>query len=146
MNNSDQVPLPLADPVGGRIGDLESEALANSRRLTVITFCYSRSVRIIARSTLLRYAKRAGRIDSAGSLTEWYRLASRAMWRTPNDVKSTLGNASIINHERVVFNIAGNKHRLIAAIDYQRQVLFVKFIGTHSEYDRVDAATVDAWE
>jgi mRNA interferase HigB len=103
-------------------------------------------VRIIARSTLVRYAKRSGRSQAAGALYEWYRVVSHATWRTPNEVRSTLGNASIINHERIVFNIAGNKHRLIAAIDYRRQVLFIKFIGTHSEYDRVDAATVDAWE
>jgi len=103
-------------------------------------------VRIIASSTPVRYVKRVGRSEAGSSLTAWYRMASEATWRTPNDVKSTLGNASIINRERVVFNIAGNKHRLIAAIDYQRQVLFVKFIGTHAEYDRVDAATVDAWE
>jgi mRNA interferase HigB len=103
-------------------------------------------VRIIARSTLLRYVKRAGRADSGSSLTEWYRVASKATWRTPNELKASLGSASIINRERVVFNISRNKHRLIAAIDYQRQVLFVKFIGTHAEYDRVDAATIDAWE
>jgi mRNA interferase HigB len=103
-------------------------------------------VRIIARSTLVRYAKRSGRADVAGSLQDWCRLVSQAAWKTPNEVKATLGNASIINHERVVFNISGNKHRLITAIDFQRQILFIKFIGTHKEYDQVDAATVEDWE
>jgi mRNA interferase HigB len=103
-------------------------------------------VRIIARSTLVRYGKRPGRSDAATPLNEWYRLASRAEWRSPNEVKATLGNASIINRERVVFNIAGNKYRLVTAIDYQRQVLFIKFVGTHAEYDRIDAAAIEAWE
>ncbi|MBA3683793.1 MAG: type II toxin-antitoxin system HigB family toxin [Planctomycetes bacterium] len=103
-------------------------------------------MRIIARSTLLRYGKRPGRTNAASPLADWYRLASRATWRNPNQVKATLGNASVINRERVVFNIAGNKHRLVVAVDYQRQALFIKFIGTHAEYDRIDAATVEAWE
>lgn len=99
-------------------------------------------VRVIAKSTIEHYVKRSGRQEAATALSDWYRLVSRASWQTPNEVKRTLGSASIVNSERVVFNIAGNKHRLVAAIDYQRQILFIKFIGTHREYDEIDAATI----
>jgi mRNA interferase HigB len=100
-------------------------------------------VRVIAKSTIDLYMKRPGRQGAAVALRDWHRLVSKTTWQTPNDVKRTLGTASIINADRVVFNIAGNKHRLIAAIDYRRQVLFIKFIGTHAEYDQVDAATIE---
>ncbi len=76
------------------------------------------------------------------SLFDWYRLAESATWTSPNDVKATLGNASIINRERVVFNIHGNDYRLVAAIDYGRQWLFVRWFGTHAEYDTIDVATI----
>ena len=65
-----------------------------------------------------------------------------AAWRTPADVKAHYGSASILPHDRVVFNIGGNKYRLAVAVDYQRHVLFVRFIGTHSQYDTIDAEVV----
>jgi len=76
------------------------------------------------------------------SLFDWYRLAEAATWGSPQDVKATLGNASIINRERVVFNIHGNDFRLVVAIDYGRQWLFVKWFGTHFAYDDIDVATI----
>jgi mRNA interferase HigB len=99
-------------------------------------------MRIIARSTLIRYGAMPGRGGAARPLADWYRIAAGADWHTPNAVKATFGNASIINQERVVFNIAGNKHRLIARIDYQHRILFILWLGTHAEYDHIDAATV----
>jgi mRNA interferase HigB len=79
------------------------------------------------------------------SLFDWYRLAESAAWTSPQDVKATLGSASIINRERVVFNIHGNDYRLVVAIDYSRQWLFVKWFGTHADYDIIDVATI-TWE
>ena len=64
-------------------------------------------------------------------------------WQTPNDIKTTYENASIISADRVVFNIAGNKYRLVVAVNYKSNIVFIKFIGTHEEYDRIDAATCE---
>ncbi|MEK8088721.1 type II toxin-antitoxin system HigB family toxin [Thermithiobacillus plumbiphilus] len=69
-------------------------------------------------------------------------MACKADWKTPADVKADYRNASIIANNRVVFNIKGNDYRLIAAINYDVGVIWIKFIGTHAEYDRIDAATV----
>jgi len=94
----------------------------------------------MTRRTVVFYAERFPKAKR--SRLDWYRLAESAAWTGPNDVKATLGNASIINRERVVFNIHGNDYRLVAAIDYGRQWLFVKWFGTHVEYDAVDVATI----
>ena len=63
--------------------------------------------------------------------------------RSPADVKAQYGNASVVGNNRIVFNIAGNKYRLIVAFAYRMQIAYIKFVGTHAEYDKVDAATVD---
>ena len=101
-------------------------------------------MRIIALSTLHAYARRMP--DASKALAAWYEVAKSANWRNAAEVKRTYGNASIINAERIVFNIAGNKHRLIIAADFRRSILFIKFIGTHADYDKVDAATVQHGE
>ncbi len=97
-------------------------------------------MRIIALSTLQAYARR--RPDSARALAAWYEVAHACVWKHAAEVKQTYRSASVINAERMVFNIAGNKHRLIVAVDFRRSILFIKFIGTHAEYDQVDAATI----
>ena len=66
-----------------------------------------------------------------------------ARWQTPQDIKNQYRNASVVGQNRVVFNIKGNDHRLIVAIAYQFGAIYIKFIGTHAEYDLIDAATVD---
>lgn len=72
----------------------------------------------------------------------WLAIASRAEWRTPEDVKASHPRASILKGGRVVFNIKGNDYRLVAALQYQAGVLVIRFFGTHAEYDRIDAETV----
>src|SRR5690349_10906309 len=69
--------------------------------------------------------------------------AQAAQWTGPQDIKNQYGNASIVGNNRVVFNIRGNRHRLIVAVAYQPGIIFIKFIGTHAEYDKIDAATVE---
>lgn len=81
--------------------------------------------------------------DSQDAIEAWFDIAAKAEWRTPADVKTTFGNASIVGNNRVVFNIKGNDYRLIVAFAYKMQWAYVKFIGTHQQYDAVDAATVD---
>ena len=103
-------------------------------------------MRVIARSTLSRFLETLrGRKDEAAvksARDAWYYEVESAKWSGPADVKRTYANASIIDSERVVFNIKGNSYRLIAAVDYPRRVLFIKWLGSHVEYDRIDARTV----
>lgn len=104
--------------------------------------CYSLLMRVIAKRTLREFWQRSGQGDSRAPLEAWYAETRRASWQTPQRVKDQFRNASILKNGRVVFNIAGNKYRLIVAIDYQRQVGFIKFIGSHKQYDQIDAEKI----
>jgi len=75
-------------------------------------------------------------------LRSWYALASRSEWSTPADVKTTYRSASFIANNRIVFNIKGNDFRLVVAVHYNRGMMFVRFVGTHREYDEIDATTI----
>jgi len=75
-------------------------------------------------------------------LDAWFHEAERAIWQNSADIKRSYATASIVSADRVVFNIKGNDYRLVAAIDYASQIVFVKWIGSHAEYDRIDARTV----
>jgi mRNA interferase HigB len=103
-------------------------------------------MRVIARKTLTRFAEslrgHAAHKSVKSALDAWFHEAKRAEWRSPADVKKSYATASIIDEERVVFNIKGNDYRLVAAIDYGRQTVFIKWIGSHSDYDRIEVRTV----
>jgi len=99
-------------------------------------------VRIIAFSRLRDFWQQPGRGDAEQALRAWYAEAKRADWRTPSEVKAAYGNASLLPGNRVVFNIRGNKYRLVVAVRYEFRLMYVRFIGTHAEYDSVDAETV----
>ncbi len=73
----------------------------------------------------------------------WHDEVSRAQWYTPADVKAQFGSASILRSRRAVFNIKGNDYRLVAALAYHTGLVFIKFVGTHAEYDRINAETVE---
>jgi mRNA interferase HigB len=75
-------------------------------------------------------------------LRSWYAATSRADWRSPADVKAAYRNASFIANNRIVFNIKGNEYRLVAAVHYNRGMMFIRFIGTHREYDKIDVANI----
>lgn len=75
-------------------------------------------------------------------LRAWYADASRADWQSPADIKAAYRSASFIAGNRVVFNIKGNAYRLIAAVRYTQGLMFIRFVGTHADYDRIDATTV----
>lgn len=81
--------------------------------------------------------------DAEQSLKAWYDEARAATWASPAEVKARYGNASIVGKNRVVFNIKGNSYRMIVAVAYKFQAIYIKFIGTHAEYDKVDAASVE---
>jgi mRNA interferase HigB len=95
---------------------------------------------VISRKVLLEFW--AQHPDSEAALQAWFHEAKVACWRNSAELKAKYGGASIINAERVVFNICGNKYRLIARINYVSGALFIRFVGTHKEYDQVDAETI----
>ena len=100
-------------------------------------------MRVIAKRALREFWQSAPQFaDAQGPIEAWHAEASKASWRTPQGVKAQFGSASVLKGGRVVFNIAGNKYRLVVALDYVRQTCFVKFIGTHEQYDHIDAETV----
>lgn len=97
-------------------------------------------MRVIARSTLHTFSRRHP--QARQSLDDWYRLTSQATWRTPADIKLILRSADVLPGNRVVFNIGGNDFRLVVKIEYDFQIVYIRFIGTHAEYDRIDATTI----
>ncbi len=99
------------------------------------------SMRIIAKGTLRDFWMLHPEAEEP--LLAWYREAEQADWDQPAAVKAQFGNCSILKDGRVVFNIKGNDYRLIVAVAYKLQIVYVKFIGTHKEYDAVDAETVE---
>lgn len=98
-------------------------------------------MRIIARRTLREHWDSPGRSDSMAPLVDWYNIVQRSDWPGPAAVKEQFRAVSFVG-EKVVFNIGGNKYRLIVAIDYPRRTVYVKWLGTHREYDRIDVGSM----
>ncbi|WP_207458404.1 type II toxin-antitoxin system HigB family toxin [Azospirillum sp. SYSU D00513] len=98
-------------------------------------------MRIISRRTLREHWERPGRSDSEGPLSDWYNIVRRSEWSNPATLKDQFRSASFVG-DRVVFNIAGNKYRLVAGVDYQYRTVYVKWVGTHREYDDIDVKEV----
>jgi len=96
--------------------------------------------RIFAKSTLRNYWEKQP--ESEQYLKTWYDIVMNSDWKTPNDVKQTYSNASILKDSRIVFNIKGNDYRLVAKFNFEKQWMFIRFIGTHSEYDKINAGTI----
>jgi mRNA interferase HigB len=94
-------------------------------------------MRVIAKKVLRDYWE--NQIDSKEQLKTWYKEASKAIWTSPVELKSEYPRASILKSGRVVFNICGNKYRLIVQINYLRKWVFIRFIGTHEEYNKINA-------
>jgi mRNA interferase HigB len=97
-------------------------------------------MRVIAKRTLRQFWEKHP--DAKGSLEAWHAETVKARWANPQQIKEQFRSASVLKGGRVVFNIGGNKYRLILAIDYGRQACYVKFVGTHSQYDTIDAENV----
>jgi mRNA interferase HigB len=97
-------------------------------------------MRVISRRPLIALAKRFP--DAKAELDAWFHEAEAAQWANPAEVKEQYGNASILKGSRVVFNICGNKYRLIVRINYAYTVVYIRFAGTHREYDRVNAEDI----
>ena len=94
-------------------------------------------MRVIAKKTLREFWEKHA--DCEEQLKSWYHEAESANWKSPNDIKTNYPSASILADNRVVFNIKGNKYRLIVKINYDYEVTWIRFVGTHAQYDKIDA-------
>ena len=100
-------------------------------------------MRIIALSTLKTFLNRnPAYSDAREPVMAWFRQVKRADWATPADVKRAIRSVSVLRDGRAVFNIAGNKYRIVVWINYPYRVVYIRFIGTHRQYDMIDAQTV----
>ena len=97
-------------------------------------------MRIISRKTLKEFWDQHP--DAQQPLQAWYHDTKHALWKSPADIKNVYRNASFIADNRVVFNIKGNKYRLIVAIRYEYSIVYIRFVGTHREYERINASTI----
>jgi mRNA interferase HigB len=99
-------------------------------------------MRIISRKALRQFWERPQYADSEQPLRAWFREASRAEWKSPAEIKDVYRSASIVGNDRVVFNIAGNKYRLVVRINYSYGIVYIRFVGTHRQYNRIDVKEV----
>lgn len=109
--------------------------------------CYIEQMRVIARRTLIQFVEiRSGHRDHKAlkaSIDAWFAEASKADWTSTADVKARYATASIVSSERIVFNIKGNDYRLIVAVDFEKSIVWIKWLGSHRDYDRIDASEVE---
>ena len=101
---------------------------------------YIISVRVISKKTLIEYYEKHKEIKS--QLKAWYHEAKNAEWKNPQEIKQKYASASIIGGNKVVFNIKGNKYRLVTELNYQMKIVYIKFIGTHKEYDKINVEEI----
>jgi len=99
-------------------------------------------MRIISIKKIKSFWRDKNHRDAEYPLRAWYHEAKQAKWQSSGDIKRKYRSASILNNNRVVFNIKGNRYRLIVAINYEFQIVFVRFIGTHKEYDKINTQTI----
>lgn len=97
-------------------------------------------LRVIAKKILREFWDQHNDVEQ--QLKSWYREAEIANWENPNQIKEQYPSASILNNNRVIFNIKGNNYRLVVKINYDYQMIWIRFIGTHSEYDTIDANNI----
>jgi mRNA interferase HigB len=100
-------------------------------------------MRIIARNVLIAYGE--SHPETKASLERWHTIAKAAKWDTTAEIQSAFPKAKVLNAERVRFEVAGGNYRMIVAFDFKRQIAFIKFLGTHAEYDRIDAITISLY-
>lgn len=97
-------------------------------------------MRVISRKRLRTFWEREPAAKS--ELQAWFTEAKHAKWKKPVDIKRKYGNASFLKSERVVFNVCGNRFRLVVRVNYQFGIVYIRFVGTHAEYDNIDAETI----
>jgi mRNA interferase HigB len=100
-------------------------------------------MRVISKRTLVQFWENNSNYEDARApLESWYQEAKQAKWSSPTEIKAKYRSASILKGGRVIFNIAGNKYRLVVAINFDTQIIYIRFIGTHKQYDTIDPETI----
>lgn len=99
-------------------------------------------MRVISRKTLVDFYQKPGNEDSRRALESWFAEASYAHWKSPHEIKEKYGSCSFVGENRVVFNICGNKYRLVVKINYSAEIVYIRFVGTHKQYDQIDAKEI----
>jgi mRNA interferase HigB len=94
-------------------------------------------MRIISKKTLREFYENPNFQDSKGVIEAWHSEVIKANWSSPNEIKAQYKSASVVGDNKIVFNICGNKYRLIVKINYPAKIVFIKFIGTHKQYDKI---------
>ena len=102
-------------------------------------------MRVVAKSTLVKFWSQPEFSDSKGGLQSWLDEAIKANWKTPQSLKGQYSSASICANNRVVFNIAGNKYRLVVEMQYRAGIVWVKFVGTHARYDQINVESINEY-
>lgn len=102
-------------------------------------------MRVISKRTLKVFWEKENYEDAQAPLEAWHDVALKAEWKSPQDVKEQFRNASICANNRVVFNIGGNKYRLVVEIQYRVGIVWVKFIGTHAQYDKINVGEINEY-
>ncbi len=97
-------------------------------------------MRIISRKTLREFWEK--HLDAQQPLQAWYFDVKHSRWKSSSDIKNIYRNASFLADNRVVFNIKGNKYRVVAAVQYSFGIVYIRFVGTHKDYDKIDATTI----
>jgi mRNA interferase HigB len=97
---------------------------------------------VIARKTLIDFYNREDCKDAKGPLDVWWHEAKKAKWKSWTDIKDKYRSASVLKGNRVAFNVGGNKYRLVVQINFPAQVVYIRFVGTHKEYDKIDAEVI----
>jgi mRNA interferase HigB len=96
-------------------------------------------MRVIAKSMLRKFCESSPKYrDAKKQMTEWYNYCAAGKWNTPHKLKVGLRNASILKNNRIVFNLCGNKYRIVVLMDYVQHGMLVRFVGTHKEYDEIE--------
>jgi mRNA interferase HigB len=99
-------------------------------------------MRIIKRKTLIQFYQQDGHRDAKQPLLSWFAETKTAEWKSPSQIKQQYRTASILRDNRIVFNIGGNKYRLVVKVHYNTGIVFIRFIGTHEEYDKINAEEI----
>ena len=94
-------------------------------------------MRVISKRTLREFYENPNYKDSKSAIEAWHSEALKAEWNNPNEIKEQYKSASVVGSNKIVFNICGNKYRLVVKINYVAKIVFIKFIGTHKEYDKI---------
>lgn len=97
-------------------------------------------MRVISKKTLKEFWQKHS--DCEESLKSWHKEAEEAIWKTPQDIKKDYPSASFLQDNRVVFNIKGNSYRLVVRINYDIAIVWIRFVGTHAQYDKINASKI----